>query len=419
MKEKRKQWIDEYKALLLLAIFGTLCGIAVGFLTALFGSVLLTVSAFRSAHAALLLPWLAFAGLAIVWLSIHAAKDAAKGMSLVFAAGQQQQDMIPKRLIPYAMLTTWLTHLFGGSAGREGVAVQIGAAFSHAFHRILPFEDRVRISVITGMAAGFAGLFQTPLAAVCFSMEVLYAGKLQYRALPSSICAAFAACFTSHALGSESFTFPLSAPFPLSFPFAGKLALLGILFGICGGFFAWGLAKGKEWTAKWLPNPYIRIFFGGLILTLLLFLLHNARYCGLGTDLISASLSQETILPYDWLLKMLLTIATLSFGFQGGEVTPLFSIGASFGAIIALIFHLPIPFTAAMGYAAVFAGASNTFFAPILIGAEVFGYELLPCLFIVCTFAYLFNRGQSIYTKQGNRNDKQYFFKKTENDERS
>ena len=135
-------------------------------------------------------------------------------------------------------------------------------------------------------------------------------------------------------------------------------------------------------------------------LSLLFLVLYQGRYSGLGTNLISASFSDEKIYVYDWLLKLFLTVITLAAGFQGGEVTPLFAIGSSLGVVLAGIFHLPLEFVAALGYISVFGSATNTFLAPILIGGEVFGYQNLPAYFIAVTFAYVVNRKQSIYSLQ-------------------
>lgn len=138
----------------------------------------------------------------------------------------------------------------------------------------------------------------------------------------------------------------------------------------------------------------------GLILSALLLILYKGRYAGLGTNLIHASLYGEKIYGYDWILKFLLTILTLAAGFQGGEVTPLFSIGASLGVAAGPLFGLPVEFAAALGYAGVFGSATNTFLAPMLIGTEVFGFAYLPYFFVVCTFSYLFNLNKSIYSLQ-------------------
>lgn len=171
------------KETFLYVLSALLLGIAIGAIDAVFGRVLLFITDFRSAHVVVLLPFLPLAGLGIVWLYRHFNETASKGMTLVMEAGQGKRESIPLALIPLVMAGTWITHLFGGSAGREGVAVQIGATLSHAFARRFHFPDNGRIVLIAGMAAGFGGLFQTPFAAVFFAMEVVVSGSMAYSAL--------------------------------------------------------------------------------------------------------------------------------------------------------------------------------------------------------------------------------------------
>ena len=391
----------EYAVLLLLGLLGIPIGAAIGAVDVLFGRVLLAVSAVRTAHVTQLVPFLAPIGVLIVWAYAKYGGVSSKGMSLVFDVGHGKESNIPLRLVPFVMVSTWLTHLFGGSAGREGVAVQLGAAISHGFGKRLEnhIPDAPRIFLITGMAAGFSGLFQTPIAATLFAIEVLSAGSLALSALVPAVTASFTACWVSSALGLEKFSVAISADISLNLPVLGKLAVLGVLFGLTGGIFAWGLRRAKALAAQKLQHPLVRSAVMGACLSALL-LLHTGRYCGLGTNLISACFSGGTVYSYDWLLKLVLTIGTLAAGYQGGEVTPLFSIGATLGVLLSGIVGLPVGLTAALGYAAVFGSATNTVLAPVLIGAEVFGMSNLPYFFIVCAVAFACNRNASIYTKQ-------------------
>lgn len=378
-----------------------LTGVLVGIIDAVFGRGLLAISDFRTTHYLYLIPFLPFAGLLITWMYHHFSETSLKGMTLVFETGQKKRDDIPLFLIPLVMFGTWITHLFGGSAGREGVAVQIGATLSHALGRRFHLPKDNRVMLITGMAAGFGGLFQTPLAAVFFSMEVIVAGKIQYEALLPALIASYTAAYTSHTLGLEKFYVPLKDTLKISDAnMAARLVILGILFGLAGRSFSFLLAKSKKIFAEKMTNPYIRIGVSSIPLALILFLLYNGRYSGLGTNLISAAFSDGTIYPYDWILKLLLTVLTLAIGYQGGEVTPLFSIGASLGIVLGGSLGLSPVHCAALGYAAVFAGATNTLFAPVLIGLEVFGTNDMVPFLIVCIFAYLVNGDNSIYAAQ-------------------
>ena len=303
------------KTLVLIAV-AVPTGIAVGAVDAVFGRVLLYLGAVRDAHTAWFLPFLGLIGALMAWAYKRYGAGCENGMGMVFEAGHAEREAIPLRLVPFVICATWLTHLFGGSAGREGVAVQLAAAPE-------------------------------------WSAEL-----------------------------------------------ALELAALGIVFGLTGAAFAFCLKRAKKLAQNRLKNPVLRALVMGVALSAVLYLLYRGRYCGLGTNLINASLAGEPIYAWDWALKLALTVLTLSAGFQGGEVTPLFSIGASLGAALAGLLGLPAAFCAALGYAAVFGSATNTLLAPALIGAEVFGWAAAPHFFAVCTLSYAVNGGRSIYSGQ-------------------
>lgn len=377
-----------------------LIGLLSGTINTLFGKVLLAIGDIRNFYFFYLVPFLGLIGLLILFLYQKWGKNAQKGMTLVFEVGHGSTEAIPKRLIPFVMVTTWLTHLFGGSAGREGVAVQIGATIASQFKSYFSQPKEQQLLLLIGMAAGFAGLFQTPLAASFFAIEVLIVGHYSWKALIPALVAAYAASTTSHLLGLEKFQHPLSESISLSPVLIGQLLLLAIAFASVGNLFALLLSLLKTKLATVIPNPYWRIAIVGAGISLLMILLHQGRYAGLGTNLIEASFDGQTIYLYDWLLKLLLTVLTLSVGFQGGEVTPLFAIGASAGIVLASLLGLPLAFAAALGYIAVFGAATNTLLAPIFIGIEVFGWSYAPAYLFVVALAYSLNRQYSIYSAQ-------------------
>ena len=381
-------------------VLALIIGIIVGIIDTIFGKGLILVGEIGNNYFWYLVPFLPIAGLLITWLYRHFNELSLKGMTLVFETGQQKRDAIPLALIPLVMICTWITHLFGGSAGREGVAVQIGATLSHYFSRYFHFPKNGKVLLITGMAAGFGGLFQTPLAALFFAMEVMIVGEMDYEALFPALIGAFGASYTSHFLGLEKFSIEITQSMSINnFKSMLLVIIVGLLFGLAGRLFSLSLAKLKEIFKKKFENPYKRIGFISILLVLGL-MLFQGRYSGLGTNLIDLSFHQGTIQIYDWLLKLVFTIITLAIGFQGGEVTPLFSIGASLVVVLALIFHLPIELCAALGYVAVFASATNTLIAPMMISIEVFGGNNMMIFIIVCIFAYLVNGNQSIYGAQ-------------------
>ena len=394
--------IRAYRDTLLLTLIALPLGLAIGAMDALFGRVLLSVTAFRMAHVYSLLPFLGLVGVGIVWCYQKVGGTSGKGMTLLSEAGHGDTQDIPLRLIPLVMVSTWLTHLFGGSAGREGVAVQIGGTLAHSIGKRLPIPNAGKQLLLTGMAAGFAGLFRPPIAATFFALEVLTAGVLEYSALLPALVASFSASACSGLLGLEKFTVALTDQVAFSAPLVGKLLLFGLVFGVAGGLFAFALHKLKALFAQYLPNPLLRIFLFGVLVSGFSLLCWEGRYSGLGTNLIAMSFDSG-IFSWDFALKWIFTVVTLAAGFQGGEVTPLFSIGASLGVLLGTLCGLPTAFVAALGYAAVFGSASNTLLAPMLIGGEVFGFAYLPYFFVVCAVAYLCNGGSCIYPLQKGR----------------
>lgn len=401
-----KQQIYE-KAILTIKyiILSIIIGVVVGIVDTVFGRGLIAISDFRTANYKYLIPFLPVAGLLITWLYLRFSKLSLKGMTLVFEVGQEKRDSIPLALVPLVMVGTWITHLFGGSAGREGVAVQIGATLSHYLGRKMKTPDNSKVMLITGMAAGFGGLFQTPLAATFFAMEVIVAGivagYMDYQALLPAIIGAFVASYTSHFLGLEKFAVELKGTVDFSnIKIVVAVIILGLAFGIVGRLFSKLLQVLKKIMAEKFINPYIRIGVVSIPLAIVLIFLWQGRYSGLGTNLISSVFSGGEVYGIDWILKLLLTVLTLSIGFQGGEVTPLFSIGATLGAVLGQLLGISPILCGALGYAAVFGSATNTLIAPIMLGIEVFGGSNMSLFVVVCSIAYIVNGNKSIYGAQ-------------------
>jgi H+/Cl- antiporter ClcA len=386
----------------LLCLLAILTGAITGVITAGFGRILLGIGTLRTTHLLWFLPFLPLAGALMVWAYQKYGKESSQGMGLIFDAATGKADRIPLRLIPLLIGSTWLTHLCGGSAGREGVAVQLGATVAHWTGSHIPLFQRqkslIRILTISGMAAGFSGLFHAPLAAVCFALEVLVVGKLEYRALLPAALSAITANIVSIALGLE--TFQVTLPETVVSPISISMLILGVAAGLTGGVFTFLLKQAKQAAAKWLPNPILRIAICGAGLAILLYLCGKGRYSGLGTNLITLSCNGDTVYWFDFLGKLGFTVLTLAIGFQGGEVTPLFAIGACLGAVLAPLLGIPSVVAVALCYAAVFGSASNTLLAPICIGAEVFGFSYFPYFAVVCTIARLCNGNHSMYGKQ-------------------
>lgn len=396
MKEIGKQALR----LLALCAVAAAVGVAAGALAAVFGQGLLAIGAVRDAHPGRWLPFLPLAGAVIAWCYRRWGSRAGRGMGLVIDAAFDEEETIPRRLIPMIFLSTWATHLFGGSAGREGVAVQMGAALGRGAGRLLPMQNAKKLLLKAGMAAGFGGLFRTPFAAALFAVEVTAVGRLDLEALLPVLVASLTASWTSGALGLEKFTVELTGLPVLDGPMALRLACLGLCFGLVGALFAIGLGRAKAFLGQRMHNPVARAALVGAVVAVASLACHWGRYSGLGTNLITAAFAGGTVYWYDWLAKLVFTVVTLAGGFQGGEVTPLFSIGASLGVWLAPLAGVPVPVAAAAGYCAVFGAASRTLLAPALIASEVFGWEFLPFGLLCCAAARVCSGGATIYPAQ-------------------
>lgn len=383
-----------------LSFSALILGIIVAVLDVIFGKVLFWVNATQASHPAYFIPFLALGGLVVAFIYNACGGECYRGMALVFEAGHGEKDQLPLLLLPVAIVTTWITQLFGGSTGREGVGVQIGAILGHRIGRFFRIDKAPKILLLTGIAAGFSGLFQTPIAAFFFALEVLTAGRLEYDALIPIFIGSFSASYISRTLGLPAFSRVLNIQLSVSWELAFKLILLGIIFGVTGGIFAYALNKLRIFLrAKFPDKPFLKIFLGGLVLSCALLIFHFGRYAGLGESLIHNAFNGTTYW-YDFLLKMILTIVSLACGFRGGEVMPLFVIGATLGATLAPFIGISSTVVVALGFVAVFGAGTNTMIAPLFIGAELFGYQLLPLFFIVCVVGYFFNGNKSIYIEQ-------------------
>ncbi|QCA28755.1 chloride channel protein [Vagococcus xieshaowenii] len=387
-----------------IPIYSALIGLIVGLLDYVFGSVLLKIGDIRTDYFSNVIPWLPVVGLMIVYCYQRYGNEVSKGMGLLFDVHQDKKENIPLILIPLIVVSTWLTHLFGGSAGREGVAVQIGGTVGNKLFRRFPQAEQTanykQLFLIIGMAAGFGGLFQTPLTATMFAFEVFRTKKIKLINIIYVLIAAFISFFTTSFLGLEKFAVRLSNSqnwwTTMTFVSVFKWLLLILSLFAIGKLFALLLTATKRLLNDRFQNPYLKMTVMGTFLALLLFFGHYGRYSGLGTNLIDSSFF-GVVAPYDWLLKLLFTILTLSIGFQGGEVTPLFSIGASFGYLFATVFDLPLMPVVALGYIGVFSSASHTFLTAILLAYEVFGWQMVPLAMVQAVIFYLLKQNISIY----------------------
>nr|WP_255654391.1 voltage-gated chloride channel family protein [Cohnella sp. REN36] len=386
-------------SLLYWGIIGGLVGVAAGSASALFLYGLDRVTDARLAHGWLL--WLLpVGGAAVSYLYLKVGKDAAKGNNLILAQIHGEPGSVPLRMAPLALIGTWLTHLFGGSAGREGTAIQMAGSLADGIGRTLRLNafDR-KLLLMCGISSGFGSVFGTPLAGTVFGLEVLAIGLMRYEALLPCFVASFVGDRVTAAWGIRHLSYDMGPVPAMSAPLLGKVLLAAILFGLAGLLFSELTRYLKALFAKRIPHLVLRSFGGGLLVIGMVYLFGTRDYLGLGIPLIQHAF-EESVSPFAFLLKTLFTSVTLGAGFQGGEVTPLFAIGATLGSALAPYLHLAAPFLAAIGFVSVFCGATNTPIACFLLGIELFGAEGAVYLFLGCVVSYLFSGHTGIYAAQ-------------------
>lgn len=337
----------------------------------------------------------------IIGLAYHYwGSDVVKGNNQLLEEFHKPSRIIPLKMAPLVLAGTVLTHLFGGSAGREGTAVQMGGSVADQFTRWLKIEsiDR-RVLLTMGISAGFASVFGTPLAGTIFALEVFTIGRMQYAYLIPSLLAALIANYTCHLIGVSHSIYSIDSIPELTLTTLLWSILAGILFGLAAITFSIATHLWNGLSRNTVKYPPFRPLIGGIILATIIFFSGSTRYLGLGLPVISESFVQNT-LPYDFILKILFTSFTLGVGFKGGEVTPLFFIGATLGNTLALFIPLPMALLAGMGFVAVFSGATNTPIACTIMGIELFGAQCGVFVAIACFIAYLASGHTGIYGSQ-------------------
>ena len=380
--------------LVLAAAVGLVCG---GVGTAFHLSVE-AVTELRGEHGWIL--WLLpLAGLVIVAL-YKGTRCEGMGTNNVIRAVQSGEAVSPL-LVPAIFLGTVLTHLCGGSAGREGAALQMGGSIGYNVGRLFRLSDHDRrTATVCGMAAFFSALFGTPLAATLFAMMVEDVGLTFSVAFVPGFLAALVAYGVSLACGISPTRFALADAPALTADAVLKVMVLGAACAVVSRLFCGLLHFTEHELPKRLPNPWVRAAVGGMAVVALSYLMGVGRYNGAGMGVIAAAVEQGEALPWDFLCKALLTAVTLASGFKGGEVVPSFYIGAAFGCAAGPLLGLPAGFSAAVGLVAVFCGATNTLIPSILMAYELFQGEGLELVALGCGVCYMLSGYHGLYSSQ-------------------
>jgi H+/Cl- antiporter ClcA len=403
----KKIIVSSLKWLFICVLIGFLSGSASAFLLA----ALEWAAQYRGQHSWII--WLLPIGGLVIGLGYHYyGKEVVKGNNLLLQEYETPQKKIPLKMAPLVLIGTIITHLFGGSAGREGTAVQMGGAIADQFTELFKLDNSDRKTlIILGISAGFASVFGTPLAGALFALEVLYFSKIRYKSIVLTFLVAFIAYYTVELweVKHTHYAIPIVPPFTL------KILLwiipISILFGLAAMLFSRSTHYWVSLFSKTIPYPPLRPFVGGILFASAMYFIGTTKYLGLGVPIIVESFSNPSEY-YDFLLKILFTGFTLGAGFKGGEVTPLFFIGATLGSALSIFVPLPIALLAGMGFVAVFSGATHTPVACTIMGMELFGMESGLFIGIACFIAYLASGSVGIYHSQIIKGAKYHLYQK-------
>jgi H+/Cl- antiporter ClcA len=385
-----------------------ICGLLIGSAAAFFLYSLDQITAWREHHIWIIYT-LPIIGLIVGAMYFYFGGEVKKGNNLILEQHQDPQIKIPFKMVPLVLAGTLLTHLGGGSAGREGTAVQMGGAIADQFTHFFKLNDAQRKTIlIIGISGGFAAVFGTPLAGAIFALEIMLFKNIRVAAIIPSFAAAYIAHYTCIAWGIHHTSYSISIIPNLNSIAIISTFLAGLIFGIAALLFT---KINFAWAAIFKKIKYepLRPFIGGIVIVVVVYFLGTTKFIGLGIPAIQDAFIRPAG-TFDFAIKLLLTTFTLSAGFKGGEVTPLFFIGAVLGNVLIGFIPLPMALLAGMGFVAVFAGATHCAIASIVLGIELFGLPAGFYIGIASITAYFTSGSNGIYSAQIKEGAKYQFY---------
>ena len=379
-------------------IFAIIVGAIVGLCGTAFYFALSLVTVLRTQNT-----WLIFllpiGGLGIVamYRFLHNEKDT--GTNLVISA-IHSDDELPLRMAPLIFVSTLITHLFGGSAGREGAALQMGGSIGNALGKLFRFDDKDKhVMIMCGMSAAFSALFGTPMAAAILPMEMVSVGVMYYIALVPCVISSLVAHGIAYSFGVSNEMFIIRSVPKFGIMTSIEISVLAILCALVSILFCVLLHKSEDLYKRFFTNPYIRVIAGGCIIIVLTLLVGNQDYNGTGINIIEHCIN-GTVRPEAFLLKMIFTALTLGAGYKGGEIVPSFFTGAAFGCLFGNLLGFSPTLCTAVGMTAVFCGVTNCPITSLLISFELFGYDGMPYFLLATALSYMLSGYFGLYRSQ-------------------
>lgn len=398
IKKKLEQSAKNAGTSMKWVIFALITGLVVGSIATLFHFSIAIATMVREAT-----PWIIFllpiGGLIIV-RCYRMVKDEKELSTNSVLSAIHSNEKLPLKMAPLIFVSTVITHLFGGSAGREGAALQLGGSIGNGLGALFHFDDNDKhIMIMCGMSAAFAALFGTPMAAAIFSMEVISVGIMQYSALVPCVIASLSAFSVAQAFGVGQELFLVEWVPNFTIFSASKITILAVLCAVLSIAFCILLHQTEHLYKKLFKNQYLRVVVGGCLIIVLTLLVGDQTYNGTGMHVIEEAMDGHVI-PYAFLLKMLFTAITIGAGYKGGEIVPSFFIGATFGCLFGNILGFAPDLCAAVGMASLFCGVTNCPITSLLISFELFGYEGMPYYLLAIAFSYMLSGYYGLYSSQ-------------------